>query len=148
MPRGSEFCLSFSALRRFCQRNSHCSEHASGGLPIVNGASITKPILSALADATVDIPVMLGNVGWETGDAPTNIVDGSITSEGWTSYLNSSFATLPGAHSDAEIAQLVRTVAHAFEADLLAIAEDDTARLLLKGFDALEQALREEGDNT
>ena len=60
---------------------------------------------------------MLGNVGWETGDAPANIVDGSITSEGWTSYLNSSFATLPGAHSDAEIAQLVRTVAHAFEAD-------------------------------
>ena len=45
-----------------------------------------------------------------------------------------------------EMADAVSQIAHAFEAELLASAEDGTARLLLNGFDALEQALTEDCD--
>ena len=87
------------------------------GLPVVNGASIAKPILTALREGMVDVPVMLGNVGWETGNAPKNVQGGSISAAGWASYLNSSFATLPGVQSTQEIAQLTSTLEGAFAAD-------------------------------
>ena len=45
-----------------------------------------------------------------------------------------------------EMADAVSQIAHAVEAELLASVEDGTARLLLNGFDALEQALAEECD--
>ena len=41
----------------------------------------------------------------------------TISAAGWASYLNSSFATLPGVHSTQEIAQLTSTLEGAFAAD-------------------------------